>query len=89
MTSEREYILAQLQSVQAVTIEKFVAVDGQFSASKIAVDAALTAQKEAVSEQNKANDRAIAKIRGSSKRAARQPRAGRGRQFQSDGRQNR
>ena len=59
MTSEREFILAQLSTVQAVTVEKFVAVDGQFSASKIAVDAALSAAKEAVTEQNKANSAAI------------------------------
>jgi hypothetical protein len=61
LAAEREFILAQLAIVSSVMTEKFAAVDGQFSASKIAVDAALTAQKEAVGEQNKANDRAIAK----------------------------
>lgn len=61
LAAEREFIMAKLDIVSSVMTEKFAAVDGQFSASKIAVDAALTAQKEAVGEQNKANDRAIAK----------------------------
>jgi hypothetical protein len=61
LAAEREFIVAKLDIVSSVMTEKFAAVDGQFSASKIAADAALTAQKEAVGEQNKANDRAIAK----------------------------
>lgn len=61
MTSEREFILAQLEVNATRMAEKFAAVDSRFQESKDAVAAALSAAKEAGAETNKANDRAITK----------------------------
>ena len=60
-TAEREFVLSQIQNVADVMDQRFSAVDGKFSESKVAVDAAFAAAKEAVAEQNKGNDRAITK----------------------------
>ena len=65
--AEREYVAAQIAIVQAVTTEKFAAVDGQFGAAATAVTAALSAAKEAVAEQNKANSAAIKVSEGNTK----------------------
>lgn len=59
--AEREYIAAQINTVNLVVNEKFSAVDGRFEESKVAVDAAFAAAKEAVAEQNKSNAREIGK----------------------------
>ena len=58
-SSEREFIMSQIQNVRDVMSEKFTAVDGRFGESKVAVDAAFAAAKEAVAEQNKSNAAAI------------------------------
>jgi len=60
-STEREYMLSQVDIVRAIMAEKFTGVDGRFQESKVAVDAAFAAAKEAVAEQNKGNDRAITK----------------------------
>ncbi len=65
--AEREFILALIENVRAVTTEKFTAVDGRFSESKTAVDAAFAAAKEAVAEQNKSNSREIGKSEAATK----------------------
>jgi cellobiose phosphorylase len=65
--SEREFIMAQIEITATRMSEKFVAIDGQFAASKTAVDAALSAAKEAVAEQNKANSAAIKVSEGNTK----------------------
>ena len=62
-----QYIMAQIEITSTRTLEKFTAVDAQFSASKTAVDAALSAAKEAVAEQNKANSAAIKVSEGNTK----------------------
>ena len=67
LVAEREFIMAQIEITSTRTLEKFTAVDAQFSASKTAVDAALSAAKEAVAEQNKANSAAIKVCEGNTK----------------------
>jgi len=67
LAAEREFIMSQIEIISTRMTEKFVAIDGQFAASKTAVDAALSAAKEAVAEQNKANSAAIKVSEGNTK----------------------
>ena len=66
--AEREFILGQIALVNSetarvkdVTLEKFAAIDGTFTANALALAAALAAQKEAANETNKSNTLAINK----------------------------
>ena len=61
LASEREFILARLDSVQSVSLERFKAIEGTFASNALALTAALAAQKEAAAEQNKSNTLAIDK----------------------------
>ena len=65
--SVREIVLGEVSRVQAVTLEKFTAIDGTFSSNALALTAALAAQKEAAAEQNKSNTLAITKSESSTK----------------------
>jgi hypothetical protein len=60
-------VLGEVSRVQAVTLEKFTAIDGTFSSNALALTAALAAQKEAAAEQNKSNTLAITKSESSTK----------------------
>src|ERR1039458_6689037 len=53
--SATELILSQLRAVEAVSKEKFSAIEGTFASNALALTAALAAQKEAAAEQNKSN----------------------------------
>src|SRR5580765_2844096 len=57
--AEREYVMAQVEIVRSVSLERYAAVGGRFDESKEAVDRAFAAAKEAVTEQNRSNERAI------------------------------
>src|ERR1039457_3882326 len=58
--SATELILSQLRAVEAVSKEKFSAIEGTFASNALALTAALAAQKEAAAEAKKSSDLAIA-----------------------------
>src|ERR1039458_1275365 len=58
--SATELILSQLRAVEAVSKEKFSAIQGTFESNALALTAALSAQKEAAAEAKKSSDLAIA-----------------------------
>jgi hypothetical protein len=61
VAATRELIQSEIVQVEAVSNEKFAAIDGTFSSNALALTAALAAQKEAAAEQNKSNTLAITK----------------------------
>ena len=65
--NSREVLDGEIRRVQAITTEKFQAIDGTFSSNALALTAALAAQKEAAAEQNKSNTLAITKSESSTK----------------------
>jgi hypothetical protein len=59
--SIREILGGEISLVEAVSQEKFQAIEGTFASNALALTAALAAQKEAAAEQNKSNTLAITK----------------------------
>jgi vacuolar-type H+-ATPase subunit I/STV1 len=59
--AQRDLIQSQIETLAAVTGEKFNGIDTRLAEAKVALDAALAAQKDAVAAQNEANSKAIQK----------------------------